>query len=342
MAGLARSHFAKYDSDLMNLAKNIFVPSQTPLRVTVLVLEQCNTLSFAAAVDPMRAANRMAARALFDWRFATATTAPAQLTSGLSVPGAPIARSDPCDLLIVLASFGLEKLATPALCASLRRIAHSGSTIAGIDGGPWVMAEAGVLNDRRATTHWEDLDRFAARFPLVTPLQDRFHIDQDRLTCGGAAPAIDMMLHLIEQRCGAPLASRVAGAFIYDSQVDPNRAQLRRAHQSGHSPLTAKAHALMERTLDAPLPLPDLARQIGTSPRHLQTRFRAQLGCTAQAHYLALRLAEAQRLVTDTDLTILEIALATGFTSGASFARAYRAAHGRSARQQRAAPASSC
>ncbi len=320
----------------MNCAKNILAPSALPLSTAILVLDDCNTLSFAAAVDPMRAANRLAGRSLFNWSYVTATGAPATLTSGITVPGSALARLESCDLLLILAGFGLERHATPALRASLRRIAASDATLAGIDGGPWLMARAGLLDGYHATTHWEDLSDFASQFPAITVLQDRFHIDGPRMTCGGALPAIDMMLHLIGARFGAALAARVAAAFIHDTTTDPARAQSRSGPEPGHNMITARATALMEQSLDAPLPIPTLARRCGIGPRSLETQFRTRLNTTPQAYYLHLRLTEALRLTTDTAIPLTQVALATGFASQSSFARAFRAAHGTAARALRA------
>ncbi len=320
----------------MKSAINILEPTSRPLHAAVLVLDDSNTLSFAAAVDPMRAANRMSDRRLFDWNYVTATGKPARLTSGLAVPGPALSRLQGCDLLVVVAGFNLRAHDTPALRAGLRRIAAGGATLAGIDGGPWLMAEAGVLDQFSATTHWEDLEKFARKFPEVTTLRNRFHVDRTRMTSGGATPAIDMMLYLIKCRYGAELSARVAGAFIYDSAPDPARAQSRSGNP-GHTVLTARVSALMEQTLDAPLSIPDIARRAGTGPRTLQTQFRARLNTTPKAYYLSLRLAEAMRLVRDTDMPLLDVALATGFGSAAAFARAFQLAHGRSARAIRRA-----
>ncbi|TDK48752.1 GlxA family transcriptional regulator [Antarcticimicrobium luteum] len=321
----------------MKSAKNIFAPADAPLKTAILVLEDSNMLALAAAVDPMRAANRLAGRRLFDWRYITAEGPPARLTSGIDVPGEALSRLDRCDLLLVVAGFGIDRHDTPALRASLRRIAATGATVGGIDGGPWLLASAGLLDFRGATTHWEDLERLATRFPEVRVLQDRFHIDGPRMTCGGALPAIDMMLHLIRARHGAALSARVAGLFIHDSPADPARAQRRAGGDPRHSPLTQRASALMEQTLDAPLPIAAIAHRCGTSPRTLEAQFRARLNTTPQAHFLGLRLTEALRLVTDTDMTLMDVALATGFGAQSSFSRAFRAAHGQSARALRAA-----
>ncbi|MVO15672.1 GlxA family transcriptional regulator [Parasedimentitalea huanghaiensis] len=318
----------------MKYAKNILQPENRPLKTAVLVLDECNTLSFAATVDPMRAANRLAGRHAFDWDYVTATDEPAMLTSGLTVPGIPLARLQECELLIVVAGFQLARQATPSLLAGLRRIATTGATIAGIDGGPWLMAEAGLLDGHAATTHWEDLENFANRFPDVDTRQDRFTLSEGRLTSGGATPAIEMMLHIIGARHGHGFASRVAGLFLYDGPAAPTRPQSRLGSQK-HSALTAKANALMESSLDEPLPLSYIAESLGTSPRSLQQQFRLRLNTTPQDHYLQLRMAEARRLVTDTNLSLMDVALATGFTSQSTFARAFRTAHGSTARDLR-------
>ncbi|EAQ47455.1 transcriptional regulator, AraC family protein [Roseobacter sp. MED193] len=318
----------------MKSAKNILQPEHRPLKTAVLVLDECNTLSFAAAVDPMRAANRLAGRCVFDWDYVSATEEAPMLTSGLTVPGFPLARLEDCELLIVVAGFQLAQQATPSLLAGLRRIAAKGTTIAGIDGGPWLMGEAGLLKGHPATTHWEDLENFASRFPDVDCRNDRFTVSDQRLTSGGATPAIEMMLHIISCRHGAGFAARVAGLFLYDGPAVPTRPQSRLGGHK-HNALTAKANALMEAALDEPLTLTTIADRLGTSPRSLQQQFRLRLGTTPQDHYLHLRLAEARRLVSDTDLSLMEVALATGFTSPSSFARAFRVAHGTSARELR-------
>lgn len=303
-------------------------------QVTLLVLDGSNTLSFAAAVDPLRAANRQAGQQLYHWRFATPRDVSVTLTSGLEIPAAPIHKLEQTDLLLIVAGFDLEAQSTSALGASIRRIAGTGATIAGIDGGPWVMARAGVLDGHQATCHWEDMESFAQEFPQVGLVNSRFQISDARLTSAGAAPAIEMMLHLVRARHGGSLAAKIAATFIYDLAAPTARPQTRRTALP-HNALTARAHAMMEAALDTPLPIATLARRLGVSPRALQAQFKARLGTTPQAHYLSLRLSEAERLVTQTALPLQDVALATGFGSQASFARAFRAAFGKSASSAR-------
>jgi transcriptional regulator GlxA family with amidase domain len=306
------------------------------MRTVVLVLNASNMLSLAAAVDPMRAANRQARRALFDWQFATPEVSDVRLTSGLILPAAPLQRVEACDLLLVVAGFDLQAQSTPALRATLRRLVRPSTLVAGIDGGPWILADAGLLDQHRATTHWEDLETFSERFPEVTTQNARFVAHGARWTSGGAVPAIDMMLHLIAQRHGTDLAEKVAGSFIYDSAVSPARPQGRPSPRLEHSPLTARAHRIMASRLEDPLSIAALADRLGVSARVLQLQFRAALKQSPRQYYLSLRLEEADRRVTQTDVPLQDIALATGFASQSSFARAYQHRFGAAARIRRA------
>lgn len=304
-------------------------------KIVVLVLQETNTLSLAAIVDPMRAANRHARTQIFDWRFATPDTRTVTLTSGLTIPAAPVNRVDGCDVLIVVAGFNLKRQSTPHLMASLRRLARPETLLIAIDGGPWVVANAGLLNGKQATTHWEDLENFAATFPDIDTINARYVTTDFVWTSGGAAPALDMMLHLIAVRHGPDLAAKVAAAFIHTSQPAPTDPQLRHLHGQARSPLIKRAHYLMEQNLETPLPIPKIAAQLGQSARTLQQHFKQTLGITAKAYYLSLRLAEAHRLLTQTSGSLQQISVATGFGAQSSFSRAYSAHHGQSPKAAR-------
>ena len=323
----------------MQYEENIFGPSDRLLETAILVLPESNMLSLAAALDPMRAANRRAGKLLFKWDFYTVDDRPAPLTSGLSIPAHPINTLNGADLLIVIAGFNIDSHTPPSMTTNLRRVAARCHAVAGIDGGPWVMAKARLLDQHRATTHWEDLEEFANRFDQIEVLRDRYVISGRMITSGGAAPAMDLMLHLISARHGRDLSTRVASAFIYDPSEDgtaPQRltptARLSRRH-----PLVARAVALMDANIEDPIPINTLADTLALSPRLLEQRFNAALGQSPQKFYASLRLSEAYRLAKDTSLSVQDIALRTGFASHASFGRAFQAAHGTSVRALRAA-----
>ncbi|WP_147106567.1 GlxA family transcriptional regulator [Tateyamaria sp. syn59] len=306
------------------------------IKIAILVLQNTNMLSLAAAVDPLRAANRQAARDHYAWEFLTPTDIPVSLTSGLVIPANPIHRYASCDALILVAGFDPARQANPKLLASIQRLTTDTVVLLAIDGGAWLAAKAGLLDGHKATTHWEDLEIFAETFPDISVENARYVVSKTRWTSGGAAPALDMMLHLIARQHGPSLAAKVSAGFIHTAHPAPSDPQIRHLPTTGHNRITARAHAVMEAHLDTPLPIPDIAKRLGLSQRRLQQHFQAHLGCSLKAHYAALRLNEAHRRITTTDQNLHSIALATGFSSQSSLSRAHTAHYGKSPRAARA------
>jgi transcriptional regulator GlxA family with amidase domain len=314
----------------MKTEKPIFAPDPAPLDVAVLVMADTNALSLAAAVDPMRAANRRAGRTLFTWTYYGATGGPVPVTAGYAVEAGPLPDRVEADILMIVAGFRLIEQATPPLLARLRRLAPRARAMIGVDGGPWFLALAGLLDGRAATVHWEDLETFADRFPAVDVRQDRYVISGPFVTTGGAAPCLDMMLELIRTRHGAELALRVAGAFLYEpvhAATVPQQA-VSAARLAKGDPALGRAIALMERGVENPIPIAAIARRIGLSQRRLEMLFAERLGTSPGRFFLDLRLDEARRMVVDTRLPLQEVALRTGFSSQMAFARAFRARFG--------------
>ena len=315
----------------MTSSATIFAPSRSPLTIAALVLPQASILEVASVLDPMRAANRHLGSDSYRWRVVSPDGRAVPLTCGIELPSSgPLAAAAGADVLIVIAGFRQAEVATRPLIRDLRRMAPRFAAIGGIDAGAWVLARAGLLDGHRATVHWEDLEDLAAAHPQVEVLPHRFVLSGTRFTAGGAAPAADLMLHLIRSRHGAALALQVAASFITtardgaDPQVSTPPADLRL------DPRVAAALARMDARIDSPEPAAATARHVGVSPRRLEGLFRAALGTTPAAHALDLRLQAARRMLTDTRHPVQEVALRTGFTSPSAFARAFRHRFGQS------------
>ncbi len=302
----------------------IFAPSAKPLTLALLVLPQASILEVASTLDPMRSANRHLGHDAYRWRVVTPDGRPAPLTCGIELPTTgPLTQAEGADALIIIAGFRQSEVATQPLIRDLSRMAPRFAAIGGIDAGAWVLARAGLLNGHKATVHWEDLEDLTTAHPEIEILPDRYVIDRTRFTASGAAPACDLMLHLIRARHGPALALQVAASFLTtpregsDPQIAPQ--QSRRL-----DPRVAQAIARMDSHLDTPEPAAQIAEQIGLSPRRLETLFRENVAMTPAAYALSLRLQAARRMITDTRHPLSEVALRTGFSSPSTLSRAFR------------------
>jgi transcriptional regulator GlxA family with amidase domain len=308
----------------------IFAPATAPLTIALFVLPQASILEVASALDPLRNANRQLGHEGYRWRVVTPDGQPAPLTCGIELPSTgDLAHAAGADALIVIAGYRLDLVATRPLIRDLRRIAPRFQLVGGIDAAPWVMARAGLLNGYRATVHWEDLEDLATAHPEIEVVPDRYVIDRNRATIGGAAAATDFMLHLIRARHGAALARQVAASFLATVRKGSEPQIAPEGQDPALDPRIARAVAMMEAALDAPAQTGDIAARVGLSPRRLETLFRENLGLTPGAYALGLRLAAARRMLTDTRHPLSEIALRTGFSSPATLSRAFRARFGR-------------
>lgn len=306
----------------------IFLPSDQPLTIALLVLPQASILEVASALDPLRNANRQLGHEAYRWRVVSPDGAPVPLTCGIELPSSgPLSHAVGADALIVVAGYRLNEVATRPLIRDLRRIAPRFQLVGGIDAAPWVLARAGLLDGHRATVHWEDLEDLAADHPHIDVVPDRFVIDRNRVTISGAAPAADFMLHLIRSRHGAALARQVAASFLATVRKG-HEPQIAEAQDPALDPRVAQALARMEARIDAPEPAGQTARAVGLSSRRLETLFRQALNTTPAAHALDLRLQAARRMLTDTRHPLAEVALRTGFSSPSTLSRAFRARFG--------------
>ena len=290
-------------------------------------------MSLACTLDPMRAANRISSDPVFSWEILTLDSNPAMLTCGLPVAcDCAFGSETPADVLIIVAGFDSEIHSGKNEIINLAAAAGRYKVIGGVEAGSWIMARAGLLNHHRATTHWEDLEDFATRFPHINVVADRFVVDGRRFTTGGASPAFDLMLHLIRARKGAPFAMEVANVFSYDDIHAPTDAQGLAAlgRLDVLEPRVASAIKLMEANLDNPLSIATIAKRSKLSLRSLETLFQSALATSPGRYYRYLRLQLARRLLVDTRLSVQEIAVRAGFSSSSAFSRAVRQQFGKS------------
>lgn len=305
---------------------SIFQPEHLPLRMTLLIFPGSSIMCVASTVDPLRAANRVSGETLFDWKIVSADGNTPFTTADLpvSVSGRFDGRDD-TDVLIVIGGFGSREQGSPSTLSAIRRVARSARAVGGVEAGTWFLGRARLLDGRSATTHWEDLEDFAAAFPEADVRPDRYIIDGPVFTSGGASPTFDLMLHLIRTRLGMAVALDVASVFIYDQARAATDAQplVSLGRLDGYDHRLAQAIRLMETHVDQPLTVAAIAKRTGVSARTLEKIFGHAIGETPGAYYQRLRLLAARRLVLDTAVPMADIAARTGFSSAAAFSRAF-------------------
>lgn len=284
-------------------------------------------MSLASTLDTMRAANRIASRELFDWKIVTLDGEPADLTCGIPITAeSKLDDRASGDILLVVAGFNHQKYVGKPELKLIRQISRRFRVVGGIEAGSWLLAHCGLLDNKCATTHWEDLEEFSTRFPRVQLKTDRFVIDGSVFTTGGASPTFDFMLYLIRVRYGYPLALEVSSAFIYDSSHSATDTQplVSLGALENREPRVAAAIHLMEQHIDETISVAEIAMQTKLSVRMLEYLFAQTLELSPGAYYRRLRLQAARRLVVDTRLRMQEIAIRTGFNSLPSFSRMFK------------------
>jgi transcriptional regulator GlxA family with amidase domain len=294
-------------------------------------------MSFASATEPYRAANLLAGRLLYRLRFFGEGVAVAS-SSGALVQVEPLpSRNSGLEALFVCAGGAPRQWERPEVYNCLRRVATEGVRLGGISGGPFVLAAAGLMANRRFTIHWEHVPALAEAFPNLAPEQARFVIDGDRLTCGGGIAPLDMMHALIAGRMGTGFARRVSDWFLHTEIGVPEGPQRASATEryGVHHPVLIRILEKMAATVEGPLSRATMARFAGVSPRHLDRLFAELLGSTFSTYYRGLRLDHAMQLVQQSPLTILEIAFASGFSSAGHLSRQFKARFGSTPRQTR-------
>ncbi|MBL8670479.1 MAG: GlxA family transcriptional regulator [Alphaproteobacteria bacterium] len=311
---------------------------EPPLHVVFCLLPDFPMLAFASAIEPLRMANRMAGRPAFRWSLVSPDGEAARASNGIALtvdgglidaaggrPGGLIEAAQP-DYAFVVAGLDVERHSRPPVKRWLRMLAKRGVAVGGISSAAHVLADAGLLDNRRCAVHWENLPALAERFPQVDARQELCVIDDNIYTCAGGTAAIDMMLHVIARHVDEAIAGKVADQCILGSvrpldqrQRQPMGRDLRRA-----SPLVAAAAKLMEDHLASPLALAALPGRLGLSRRQVERQFKRDLGMSPARYYMQLRLERARHLLLQTALPVIDVAIACGFVSASHFSKSYR------------------
>lgn len=302
-----------------------------PQQICFLLLPQFSMLAFTSSIEPLRAANRMAERELYAWTTCSLDGAPVAASNGVVVePGGSLNDPIQCEALFVCAGLQPAHYNDQKTTGRLRELVRNGVAIGGVCTGSVVLAQAKLLDGYRCTIHWEEVEGFVETFPELDVTATLFEIDRDRYTCSGGTAPLDMMIYAISNDHGADLAIKVSEQLLHNFVREPHEPQRLSINQrtGNNHPKLLGAIAHMEAYIETPVSVSDIAASVSVSARQLERLFKSSLQTTPTRYYLEIRLHKARQLLTQTTMSILQVAVATGFTSSAHFAKSYRNLYG--------------
>lgn len=318
-----------------------------PEMLGFLLVPNFSMIAFTSAIEPLRLANRAAGRELYRWIVLSSDGGPVSASNGIVV-NVDMSMTDwnraqgnrrSLDKVFVCAGLGVERYRDDGVYAWLRRAERQGTTVGALCTGAYVLARAGLLDGYKCCIHWESLPGFTENFPEIDVSADLFEVDRNRWTCSGGTASLDMMLNLIHEEHGVQIATAVSEQCLVDRMRNPHDRQRLplRARLGIHNPKLIASIEVMEANLAEPLGQDELANHVGLSRRQLERLFRKHLGRAPAQYYLELRLERARHLLYQSEMPIVDVALACGFVSPSHFSKCYRDMYGKSPRDERAA-----
>jgi len=311
-------------------------PGEARLKVGFVLTERFTLSAFAGFVEVLRLAADEGDRSRpihCSWAVLGRPGTPIVASCGLAVmPAASLVAPESFDYVVVVGGLlhGGQRL-IPGTQAFLAQAARAGVPLVGVCTGSFVLARAGLMNGHVACVSWFHRDEYAAAFPALRVISNRhFLMDRGRITSAGGTAVVHLAADLVERRLGRAVASKSLRILLQAPQPVSRALQPEPVVTTpARDHLVQLAILRLENTLKSPVPIADVARELGLSSRQLERRFQADVGLTPRAFKAQLRLARAAWLLENTDLSVTEVGLECGYADAAHFSRVFLASQGR-------------
>ncbi len=316
-------------------------PRELPQHIAFILVDEFTMMPMTSAIEPLRLANRHAEREIYRWSTHSVSGQPVTASNGVvTMVDGDLDSIGEHAIVFVCSGINVHQHVDKPLVNWLRKAARRGMNIGALCTGAHILAEAGLLDDYNCTIHWENLPGFSEAFPELNVTGSLYELDRDRATCAGGTSALDLMLSLIANQSGPELASTVAEMSLHSPirhHSEHQRMSLPARIGARHPKLVGIIEE-METNLEEPLSPSILAKQAGLSTRQLERLFRRYLDRSPKRYYLELRLKKARSLLLQTDMSVINVALACGFSSPSHFSKCYRAFYDRTPYRERGVP----
>jgi len=253
------------------------------------------------------------------------------------VPTRSLAEAKDLETLVIVAPNTAQNFDDATTLKLLKAMDRQQVNLGSASSGSFILARAGLLDDCRCTIHWENIPVFKELYPQLEVAFTLYEIAESRFTCSGGTAALDMMLKLIENQYGRQFALQISQQFQHDrirTEIDSQQ-MADRIDLAMSAPKLIDVINLMENNIELPLSLPSIADKCNLSLRQIERLFHKYRDLTPSQYYLSLRLTHAKQLLLNTNRSVIDISIATGFETQSYFTACYRKFFGSSPRNHR-------
>ena len=303
--------------------------SELPLqRVAFVLLEHFSMMAFTGAVDALVTANLMSSTPLYEVLVVGGVSEVVVSDLGIAISaGCRLEEMDERrqDILVVCGGFRVHLQADPLLRAKLKSADAAGAVLGGLWNGAYFLAEAGLLDGYDCAFHPDSRAMIAELFPKVKVSSHAYVLDRQRISCAGANSSLGMMLDVVRHGSGSNLVNAIEQVLNCDTMQEVLDVSVVAVDYDPTLPQALKsALELMHNNIDEPLPVDELASCVGISRRQLERLFCRHVNATPSRYSLELRLTRARQLLQQTNKSLADIAVASGFVSISHFRRCFR------------------
>lgn len=298
-----------------------------PVWLTFVLVPDFTMLAFTSALEPFRVANQLAGKPLFLWRTHSACGQPVASSGGITVAvDAPLPTEAPPGYVLICGGVTPERTMTRALADWARRQWRMGRVVGGLCTGAYALARAGILQGRRFTLHWENISGFKETFPELEPARQVYCIEDRVVTCAGGVAAADLALQLINDHFGSALGQEVMNMCLLTQRRQGGEQQITSlaARLRTRNPRVIRATSFLQSRFEDGFDLVACAQHAGVTQRQLQRLFSQHLNMSPLEYWNDMRLCHGRALLAETDMTVLEVAVACGYGSASHFSKSFR------------------